>query len=77
MFNHALLKGDDFYEDEIKEINIPTLVIHGTEDIILPFEHALALVDEIPNSLLVTLKGTGHKNHSDDWTGTVGTGKGK
>lgn len=67
MFNHSLLKGDDFYEDKIKEINVPALVIHGTEDTILPFEHALALVDEIPNSLLVTLKGTGHETHSDDW----------
>ncbi|NEU30564.1 alpha/beta hydrolase [bacterium LRH843] len=43
------------------------MVIHGTEDTILPFEHALALVDEIPNNLLVTLEGTGHENHSDDW----------
>ena len=67
MFNHALLKGDDFYEDKIKEINIPALVIHGIEDTILPFEHALALVDEIPNSLLVSLIGTGHETHSDDW----------
>jgi pimeloyl-ACP methyl ester carboxylesterase len=67
MFNHSLLKGDDFYEDKIKEINVPAMVIHGTEDTILPFEHALALVDEIPNSLLVTLKGTGHEIHSDDW----------
>jgi hypothetical protein len=32
MFNHSLLKGDDFYEDKIKEINVPSLVIHGTED---------------------------------------------
>ncbi|WP_144555457.1 alpha/beta fold hydrolase [Bacillus sp. X1(2014)] len=67
MFNHSLLKGDDFYEDKIKEINVPSLVIHGTEDTILPFEHALALVDEIPNSMLVALKGTGHETHSDDW----------
>jgi pimeloyl-ACP methyl ester carboxylesterase len=67
MFNHSLLKGDDFYEDKIKEISVPALVIHGTEDTILPFEHALALVAEIPNSLLVTLKGTGHETHSDDW----------
>ncbi|OIK11931.1 alpha/beta hydrolase [Bacillus sp. MUM 116] len=67
MFNHALLKGDDFYEDKMKEIDVPTLVIHGTEDTILPFEHALALVNEIPGSSLVTLKGTGHEIHADDW----------
>lgn len=32
---HALLKGDDSYDGMLKEINVPTLVIHGTEDIIL------------------------------------------
>ena len=54
MFNHSLLKGDDSYEGKLKEINIPTLVIHGTEDTVLPYEHALALVNEIPNALLLT-----------------------
>ena len=51
MFNHSLLKGDDFYGDKIKEINVRAIVIHGKENTILPFAHALALVDELPNSL--------------------------
>ncbi|MED0875542.1 alpha/beta hydrolase [Bacillus mobilis] len=67
MFNHSLLKGDDSYEGKLKEINIPTLVIHGTEDIVLPYEHSLALVNEIPNALLLTLEGSGHEIHFDDW----------
>ena len=32
-----------------------------------PFEHGLALIDEIPNSVLLTLEGAGHENHPDDW----------
>jgi len=67
MFNHSTLTGIDFYEDKIKEIKVPTLVIHGTEDTILPYEHGLALVNELPNSMLLTLEGTGHEIHSDDW----------
>ncbi|MDG1634202.1 MULTISPECIES: alpha/beta fold hydrolase [Bacillus] len=67
MFNHSLLKGDDFYEGKLKGINIPTLVIHGTEDIVLPYEHGLALVNEIPHALLLTLEGSGHEIHYDDW----------
>ncbi|MCU4759476.1 MULTISPECIES: alpha/beta hydrolase [unclassified Bacillus (in: firmicutes)] len=67
MFNHSLLKGDDFYEGKLKGINIPTLVIHGTEDTVLPYEHSLALVNEIPHALLLTLEGSGHEIHCDDW----------
>lgn len=67
MFNHAMLTGVDFYEDKIKSIHVPTLVIHGTEDTILPYEHGLALTNELPNSSLLTLEGTGHEIHSDDW----------
>jgi len=67
MFNHALLKGDVDYEGRLKEIKVPTLVIHGTEDRILPFEHGIALANEIPNSKLLTLEGTGHEVHSSDW----------
>ncbi|RDY28168.1 alpha/beta hydrolase [Romboutsia weinsteinii] len=67
MFNHSTLKGDDFYEDKIKEIKIPTLIIHGTNDVILPYEHALALHNELPNSSLVTLDGAGHEINFSDW----------
>jgi len=67
MFNHAFLKGDDFYEGKLKGINIPSLVIHGTEDTVLPYEHGLALVNEIPNALLLSLEGSGHEIHFDDW----------
>ena len=36
-----------------------------------PFEHGLALIDEIPNSVLLTLKGRGHENHPDDWESII------
>jgi len=67
MFNHAFLKGDDSYEGKLKGINVPALVIHGTEDTVLPYEHALALVNEIPHALLLSLEGSGHEIHFDDW----------
>lgn len=67
MFNHALLKGDASYEGSLIGINVPALVIHGTEDTVLPYEHGLALANEIPNASLLTLEGTGHEVHFDDW----------
>ena len=66
MFNHSLLKGEDSYEGRLKEINIPTLVIHGTEDTVLSYEHGLALVNEIPHAVLLPLEGW-VTIHCDDW----------
>ncbi len=71
MFNHALLRGDDSFEDKLPGITAPALVIHGTEDRILPYEHALALVDEIPNASLLTLTGSGHEIHASDWDSII------
>jgi pimeloyl-ACP methyl ester carboxylesterase len=44
-----------------REIGIPVLVIHGTEDPILPFPHAEALVAELPDARLLALPGVGHQ----------------
>lgn len=71
MFNHALLKGDASYEGKLKGATVPSLIIHGTEDKILPYEHGLALANEIPNASLRTLEGTGHEIHSDDWENII------
>lgn len=67
MFNHALLVGEEDFEGRLAEIKAPTLVIHGTHDTVLPYEHALALVQEIPGAALLTLEGSGHEIHADDW----------
>ncbi len=45
----------------LSDIQIPTLVIHGTEDAILPYDHGEALAQGIPNAELMTLEGVGHE----------------
>jgi len=67
MFNHALLKGGESWYGKIGQISIPTLVIHGSEDPVLPYPHGVALAREIPGAKLVTLEGTGHELHERDW----------
>ncbi len=47
--------------DRLGEIGAPTLVMHGTEDAIFPYEHAQALVAGIPGAQLVTWEGVGHE----------------
>ena len=45
----------------LNEINVPTLVIHGTEDTILPLDHGIALADGIKNSTKMIMDKVGHE----------------
>jgi pimeloyl-ACP methyl ester carboxylesterase len=67
MFNHATLGGGEAWVDRLDEIVAPALIVHGTEDPVLPYAHALALDAALPRSTLVTLEGTGHELHRADW----------
>ena len=66
-FNYVLLGGGEEYLDRMGEIRVPAIIIHGTHDPALPFEHGLALAKAIPHAELVPLEGTGHEIHSEDW----------
>ncbi len=66
-FNHALLSGGEQWYGRLTEITQPTLIIHGTDDPVLPYAHALALERDRPNAKLLTLPGTGHELHPADW----------
>jgi pimeloyl-ACP methyl ester carboxylesterase len=67
MFNHTLLGGGEELYGRSKEIEKPVLVIHGTEDPVLPFAHAKALEETFKNSKLVALHGLGHEIHMNEW----------
>jgi pimeloyl-ACP methyl ester carboxylesterase len=67
MFNHAQLGGGEGSYGKAASLGIPVLVIHGTEDPVLPYPHGKALADAIPGARLVTLEGAGHEIHENDW----------
>jgi pimeloyl-ACP methyl ester carboxylesterase len=67
MFNHARITGGEEYYGMVNNLRVPTLVIHGTEDPVLPYPHAKAIADAIPGARLVTLEGAGHEIHKNDW----------
>jgi pimeloyl-ACP methyl ester carboxylesterase len=46
--------------DRLQEIQAPTLVIHGTEDQMLPVSNGRAIAAEIPGARLEILEGVGH-----------------
>ena len=47
-------------EDEIPELEVPTLVMWGDQDTWIPPEHAERFADDIPGAELVTYEGVGH-----------------
>ncbi len=45
----------------LHEIKVPALIIHGTEDAILPLDHGLAVADGITDSKRMIMEGVGHE----------------
>jgi pimeloyl-ACP methyl ester carboxylesterase len=59
--NAFALDAGDPWRARLGEITAPTLVVHGTEDPLFPYGHALALASEIPGAELLPLEQTGHE----------------
>ena len=45
----------------LHEIKVPALIIHGTEDAILPLDHGVAVADGITDSKRMIMEGVGHE----------------
>lgn len=71
--NHAFLAGGDRYANRLGEIHSPTLVIHGTADSMIPYQNGFTLAQEIPGAILLTLEGTAHELHRNDWNTIIDT----
>ena len=60
--NHGFVVGaTERWHDRLDTLSVPTLVIHGTEDPILPFDHGQAIAESIPGAKLLALPGVGHE----------------
>jgi len=72
--NHGLAVGASTPNDRrplLKKTSIPTLVIHGTDDPILPYPHGKALAAAIPGAKLLTFDGMGHDLPAQVWPDIV------
>jgi pimeloyl-ACP methyl ester carboxylesterase len=68
--NHSLAIGASSPRDRrplLRKTSIPTLVVHGTEDPILPYPHGKALADAIPGAKLLTFDRMGHDLPAQVW----------
>jgi pimeloyl-ACP methyl ester carboxylesterase len=66
VFNHVLaLNASLYHMKEVQHlIQAPALVIHGSEDPIVPIDHGQALAEAIRGAKLLEVKGMGHFVHS-------------
>ena len=55
----------DDISDRTPKINLPTLVIHGTEDVPIELERGEALAGRIPGARLEKVVGAGHQSNVD------------
>ena len=66
--NHGLaMARTPRWLERLRTLDIPTLVIHGTEDGSLPFVHGQALANAIPGAKLLPLEGVGHALPEQEW----------
>ncbi|MDR7235983.1 alpha/beta fold hydrolase [Neobacillus drentensis] len=54
----ACLAHDTY--NKIDQIKAPTLVIHGDEDKLVPYQNGVTLAEKIPNAEFLTIQGAGH-----------------
>jgi 3-oxoadipate enol-lactonase len=55
----AMWQPDHSFE-RLADVAVPTLVLHGTEDVVTPFENARILAGQIPGAQLRPFDGCGH-----------------
>lgn len=71
--NHALaVARTPPWRSRLAAVTVPTLVVHGTEDPILPFPHGQALAAEIPGARLEAMDGVGHELPEGEWDHVIG-----
>ena len=67
-FNHGpAIAQSEPWAHRLKDLDIPTLVIHGNDDPILPYDHGQALHAAIPGSTMLTMDGVGHELPRPVW----------
>jgi pimeloyl-ACP methyl ester carboxylesterase len=52
--------------DQLRQIDCPVLVIHGSDDALSPVSNGEALVDQFPNASFQLMEGIGHSPNVED-----------
>ncbi|MBB5804631.1 pimeloyl-ACP methyl ester carboxylesterase [Saccharothrix ecbatanensis] len=65
--NHFQVGGGEPTRGRLGSITVPTLVVHGDVDPLLPLGHAEAMAREVPGARLLVLEDTGHELPPGVW----------
>ena len=63
------IEGWEPWCSRLAELTMPALILHGTEDRLIPVTHAQRLFDGLPHAELRIYKGAGHAFQAHDFTG--------
>jgi pimeloyl-ACP methyl ester carboxylesterase len=55
---YAIMEFDTY--DRLPQIGVPTLILHGKKDILLPVENAIIMAQRIPKAKLIIFENAGH-----------------
>ncbi len=70
--NHGpAIEASNRWHDRLGSIDAPTIVVHGTDDPILPYDHGQALAAAIPGATLHTMNGVGHELPAAEWESVI------
>jgi pimeloyl-ACP methyl ester carboxylesterase len=69
--NHAALRHGEPWRARLGGLRVPTLVLHGAADPLVPPGHARALAAEIPGARLLVLPRAGHDLGPADWAAVL------
>lgn len=64
--NSAIALGDEDLRGELTSITLSTAIFHGKKEQICPYELGEILEKQIPNSVLVPFKDSGHGMNGDE-----------
>ena len=53
-------RDDDVPDVDPRQLDIPTLILHGTADAIVPIEFSRELAELLPKAELLEFEGSGH-----------------
>ncbi|HEY8802703.1 MAG TPA: alpha/beta hydrolase [Candidatus Dormibacteraeota bacterium] len=62
----AILAAESRLE-RLKEVRVPTLVIHGVDDVLVPVENGRVVAEAVPGARLLEIEGMGHDVPARVW----------
>ena len=68
----AIMASGD-HTDQLRRLRVPTVVIHGTDDPLVPYRGGMATARAIPDAELIAIPGMGHDLPRDVWPKVIET----